>query len=165
MLVQTKRGAQGIAECERALALNPNLASAHAVIGVAKVFDGHPEETESHEREALRVSPHDTEAGIWVAYMALAKLYLGAYEEALGLYRRAKELNPNYPTGRFNMAAALAELGRLDEARAEVQAGLALNPGFTIRRYRAGAQSDNPVFLKGRERIIEDMRKAGVPEG
>ena len=142
-----------------------NLASAHAVIGVAKVFDGHPEETESHEREALRVSPHDTEAGIWVAYMALARLYLGAYEEALGLYRRAKELNPNYPTGRFNMAAALTELGQLDEARAEVQAGLALNPEFTIRRYRAGAQSDNPFFLKGRERIIEDMRKAGVPEG
>jgi tetratricopeptide (TPR) repeat protein len=164
-LVQNKRGTQGIAECERALALNPNLASAHAVIGVAKVFDGHPEETESHEREALRVSPHDTEAGIWVAYMALAKLYLGAYEEALDFYRRAKELNPNYPTGRFNMAAALVELRRLDEARAEVQAGLALNPGFTLRRYRAGAQSDNPVFLKGRERIIENMRKAGVPEG
>jgi TolB-like protein/class 3 adenylate cyclase/Flp pilus assembly protein TadD len=165
MLVQTKRGAQGIAECERALALNLNLASAHAVIGVAKVFNGHPEETESHEREALCVSPHDSEAGIWVAYMALAKLYLGAYEEALGLYGRAKELNPNYPTGRFNMAAVLVELGRLDEAQAEVQAGLALNPGFSIRRYRAGAQSDNPVFLKGRERIIENMRKAGVPEG
>ncbi len=147
MLVQTKRGAQGIAECERALALNPNLASAHAVIGVAKVFDGHPEETESHEREALRVSPHDTEAGIWVAYMALAKLYLGAYEEALGLYRRAKELNPNYPTGRFNMAAALAELGRLDEARAEVQAGLALNPGFhhpPLPRRRTKRQSSFP---------------------
>ena len=55
--VQTKRGAQGIAECERALALNPNLASAHAQIGLAKVFDGHPEETESHELEALRVVP------------------------------------------------------------------------------------------------------------
>jgi hypothetical protein len=61
--------------------------------------------------------------------------------------------------------ADLAELGRLDEARAEVQAGLALNPGFTLRRYRDGAQSDNPVFLKGRGRIIEDMRKARVPEG
>ena len=53
VLVQTKRGAQGIAECERALALNPNLASAHAVIGLAKVFDGHPEETESHERRGV----------------------------------------------------------------------------------------------------------------
>src|SRR3984885_12784441 len=163
--VQTKRGAEGIAESERALALNPNLASAHAVIGLAKLFDGHPEETESHELEALRVSPYDTEADVWVAYIALAKLYLGDYEGALSLYRRAKELNPNYPTGRFNMAAVLVELGRLDEARAEVQAGLALNPGFTLRRYRDGAQSDNPVFLKGRARIIEDMRKAGVPEG
>jgi adenylate cyclase len=163
--VQTKRGAEGIAESERALALNPNLASAHAVIGLAKLFDGHPEETESHELEALRVSPYDTEADVWVAYIALAKRYLGDYEEALSLYRRAKELNPNYPTGRFNMAAVLVELGRLDEARAEVQAGLALNPGFTLRRYRDGAQSDNPVFLKGRARIIEDMRKAGVPEG
>jgi TolB-like protein/class 3 adenylate cyclase len=163
--VMTKRGAQGIAESERALALNPNLASAHALIGLAKLFDGHPEETESHELEALRVSPHDTEADVWVAYIALAKLYLGDYEGALNLYRRAKELNPNYPTGRFNMAAVLVELGRLDEARAEVQAGLALNPGFTLRRYRDGAQSDNPVFLKGRARIIEDMRKAGVPEG
>jgi adenylate cyclase len=163
--VQTKRGAEGIAESERALALNPNLASAHAVIGLAKLFDGHPEETESHELEALRVSPYDTEADVWVAYIALAKRYLGDYEGALKLYRRAKELNPNYPTGLFNMAAVLVELGRLDEARAEVQAGLALNPGFTLRRYRDGAQSDNPVFLKGRERIIEDMRKAGVPEG
>ena len=163
--VQTKRGAQGIAECERALALNPNLASAHAQIGLAKVFDGHPEETESHELEALRVSPHDTEANVWVGYIALAKLHLGAYEEALDLYRRSNELNPNYATGRFNLAATLVELARIDEARAEVQVGLALNPGFTIRRYRAGAQSDNPLFLKRRERIIEDMRKAGVPEG
>ena len=163
--VQTKRGPQGIAESERALALNPNLASAHALIGLAKLFDGHPEETESHELEALRVSPYDTEADVWVAYMALAKLYLGDPEGALSLYRRAKELNPNYPTGRFIMAATLVELGRLDEARAEVQAGLTLNPGFTLRRYRDGAQSDNSVFLKGRARIIENMRKAGVPEG
>jgi adenylate cyclase len=163
--VQSNRGAQGIAECERALALNPNLAAAHAQIGLAKVFDGHPEETERYELEALHASPRDTEANVWVAYIAVAKLYLGAYEEALDLFRRSNELNPNYSTGRFIMAAALVELGRLDEARAEVQTGLALNPGFTIRRYRAGAQSDNPVYLKRRERFIEDMRKAGVPEG
>ena len=72
----TKRGAQGIAECERALALNPNLAAARAETGLVKLFDGHPEETEGHELEALRVSPHGTEAGIWVAYIAIAKLYL-----------------------------------------------------------------------------------------
>ena len=83
-------------------------------------------------------------------YIALAKLYLGAYEEALGLYRRSIGTEPKLcPLARFYLASRSGgRLARLDEARAEVQAGLALNPGFTIRRYRAGAQSDNPVFLK-----------------
>jgi TolB-like protein/class 3 adenylate cyclase len=161
---QTNRLSQAIAESERALALDPNLAAAHAQIGIVKVFGGHPEETERHELEALRVSPRDTDANVWVAYIAVAKLHLGAYEEALDVLSRSIELNPNYPTARFYFAATLAKLGRLDEAKTEVKAALALNPGFTIRRYRAGAQSDNTAFLKGRERIIEDMRKAGVPE-
>jgi tetratricopeptide (TPR) repeat protein len=111
-----------------------------------KIFDGHPEETESHVREAFRVSPHDTDAYDWVAFIAYAKQRLGAYEDALGFFRQSMELNPNYANVRFLVAADLVELGRLDEARAEVQAELALNPGFTIRRYRAGAQSDSPDF-------------------
>ena len=54
---------------------------------------------------------------------------------------------------------------RMDEARAAVQAGLALDPGFTLRRYRAGAASDNPTYLAGRERACEGMLMAGIPEG
>jgi adenylate cyclase len=165
-LAQTNRQAQGIEELNRALTLNPNLASAHAVIGVAKLYAGHPEETESNVREALHASPRDPDAYVWVGgMMALAKLHLGAYEDALNLFRRSIELNRNYATGRFYLAATLVELDRLDEAKSEVKAALALNPNFTLRRYRDATQSDNPVFLKGRERIIEDMRKAGVPEG
>jgi tetratricopeptide (TPR) repeat protein len=165
ILAQTNRQAQAIEELNRALTLNPNLAYAHAVIGLAKLYDGHPEETESHELEALHASPRDTDAYQWVGWVAQAKQYLGAYEDALGLYRRSIELNRNWHVGRLHLAATLVELGRLDEARAEVKAGLALEPNFTLRRYRDGAQSDNPVFLKGRERIIEDMRIAGAPEG
>ncbi len=165
ILNQTNRQAQAIDELNRALTLNPNLASAHALIGLAKLYDGHPEETESHELEALRVSPRDTDAYFWVGWMAEAKLYLGAYEDALNLCHRSIELNRNYPTRSTYCAAILVELGRLDEAKSEVKAGLALDPNFTVRRYRDAAQSDNPAFLKGRERIIQDMRKAGVPEG
>jgi hypothetical protein len=46
-----------------------------------------------------------------------------------------------------------------------VQAGLALNPSFTIRRYRTNTPSNHPVYLAGRERVYEGMRMAGVPEG
>ena len=52
----------------------------------------------------------------------------------------------------------------MSEAQAAVKAGLALNPTFTIRRFRASAFSDNPTYLAQRERIYDGMRKAGVPE-
>jgi TolB-like protein/Flp pilus assembly protein TadD len=165
VLVHTKRTAQGIAEYERSLALNPNLASARGNMGLAKIYEGRAEETERDENEALRLSPRDNRAWLWVHFSGGAKLFLGADEDAVTLFRGAIELNRNFPLTHFFLAAALAHLGRLDEARAETQAALALDPTFTIRRFRAVAQSDNPVFLKQRERVIERMRKAGVPEG
>ena len=64
-----------------------------------------------------------------------------------------------------DLAVALAGLGRLDEVRIPAKEALAIDPTFTIRRYREGAPSDNPVFLAGRQRIYELMRKVGVPEG
>jgi len=59
----------------------------------------------------------------------------------------------------------LAHVGELAEARAAAQAGLALNPSFSIRRFRANTPSNHPVYLAGRERIYEGLRLAGVPEG
>jgi hypothetical protein len=46
-----------------------------------------------------------------------------------------------------------------------MKAGLAIDPKFTVARFRAGIQSDNTLFLAQRERVIEGMRLAGVPEG
>jgi hypothetical protein len=79
--------------------------------------------------------------------------------------RRSIEANRNYSITHFVLATALALLGAREEAKAAAQAGLALDPGFTMRRYRAHPPSDNPIFLAGRERIYEGMRLAGVPEG
>jgi hypothetical protein len=56
-------------------------------------------------------------------------------------------------------------LGRFADARLTVQAGLALDPSFTVSRFRKGALSSNPTYLALRERIHEGMHKAGVPEG
>ena len=78
---------------------------------------------------------------------------------------RSNEANRNGPLTHFALASALAHLGRLDEARVAVRSGLALDPSFTIRRFRVGAASDNPSYLARRERIYEGMRQAGVPEG
>jgi TolB-like protein/class 3 adenylate cyclase len=163
--ISTNRAAQGIRECERALALDRNLADAHGVIGSAKLFIGRGAETEAHILRALRLSPRDTGAFRWIHYVGFTKLVLGADAEAVVWLRRCLEANRNYPIAHFQLGAALSLLGALDEARAAVQAGLALDPTFTIRRMRGMVLSADPTFRAGGKRILEGMRMAGVPEG
>jgi TolB-like protein/class 3 adenylate cyclase len=164
--IYTRRAAQGIAECEHALALDRNLATAHAIIGLGKILVGRAEETEAHVGEAARLSPRDTSAHAWKTFVGVAKLILGSYEQAAAWFRRATEANRNYPIAYFLLAAALAQLGRLDEAYSAVKTGFALNPAFGIPRVRAlwTAMSDDPIYLAQLECILEGMRKAGVPE-
>ena len=162
----TKRAARGIAECEHALELDRNLASAHGVIGFGKVLIGRAEETEAHIAEALRVSPRDTLIYVWMTHASMAKLHLGSFEQAVAWGLRAIEANRNYPRTHFGLAAALARLGRIDEAQSAVKAGLALNPTYTIHGAYAlwTAWSDDPTYLAQLAPILEGLRKAGVPE-
>ncbi|HKI15649.1 MAG TPA: tetratricopeptide repeat protein [Roseiarcus sp.] len=164
--ILTKRAAEGIAECEHALALDRNLAASHAIIGFGKIFVGRAEETEAHIVEALRLSPRDTFAYTWMTNAGMAKLHLGSWEQAAAWFRRAIEANRNHPLPNFVLGAALTELGRVGEAHSAVEAGLALNPAFSISRARATytAMSDDRTYLAQLEPILEGMRKAGVPE-
>jgi tetratricopeptide (TPR) repeat protein len=157
--------AQGIAECERVLELDGNLADAHALVGVGKYFIGRGAETEAHVQEAFRRSPRDSYAYRWLMYVGVAKLWRAADAEAVAWLRRSVEANRNFPLTHFYLAVGLTYLNELVEARAAVQAGLVLHPSFTIQRYRASAACGHPANLAGRERTYEGLRLAGVPEG
>jgi TolB-like protein/class 3 adenylate cyclase len=163
--INTNRAVQSIAEFERALALDPNQTAAYAGIGLAKYCIGRAEETEAHVQEALRLSPRDTSAYLWMGVAGVAKILLGRDEEAVTRLRHAIDMNRNFPRAYFWLAAALAQLNRLDEAKFAVQAGLALVPTYTVRGFRDRASNDHPTFLAQRERIVDGMRKAGIPEG
>jgi TolB-like protein len=163
----SKRAAQGIAECEHASAIDRNLASAHAWMGSGKIQLGRPEETEAHVSEALRLSPLDMLAFTWMYMVGVAKTYLGLYEEAVVWCRRAIEANRNHAYTQFVLGAALVRLGRQAEALSAVEAGLAINPTFTISAYRAAwtASNDDPKYLALLARLVEGMLMAGLPEG
>ena len=164
--ILTKRAVEGIAECEHALALDRNLADAHAYIGLGKIFTGRAGEAEAHIGEALRLSPHDPSAYVWLTEVGIAKNHLGDCEQAVLWCRRAIEANRNYPEAHFHLAAALARLGRLDEARSAVKSGLMLNPSFTVSLARINwtAMSDDPAHPHQLAPIFEGLRVAGLPE-
>ncbi|MEH2488792.1 winged helix-turn-helix domain-containing tetratricopeptide repeat protein [Bradyrhizobium sp. AZCC 2230] len=161
----TNRAVQGIAEFERALALDRNLAEAHAQIGSAKLNMGCGAETEAHIKEAFRLSPRDVFAHRWLMIIGFAKLHVNADAEAVGYFRRSIEANRNDVNAHFGLTAALALVGSLDEAKAAAQTLLALVPSFTLRRLRNATYSDNPIYLAWGKRIFQGLRLAEVPEG
>jgi TolB-like protein/DNA-binding winged helix-turn-helix (wHTH) protein len=165
--IMTKRAAQGIAECEHTLSLDRNLALAHAFIGLGKIYIGHAEETDNHIFEALRLSPHDPAAYLWMNYAGTAKNHLGRWDQAVAWFRRSIEANRNHPYTHFRLAAALAQLGRPEEAQSAVKAGFTLNPNFAISGARTAwtARSDDKTYLAQLEPILDGLRKAGVREG
>ena len=165
LLCRSNRAPRAIEHLERALMIDPNRANAHDLLGYAQIFIGRAEETEAHVMEVLRLSPRDAWLQSWFLHAGTAKTFLGQFEEALPWLRKSIDANRNMPWAYFYLAACLAHLGRLEEARREVKAGLAVDPKFSLRRFRSLDESDNAVFLVQRERLREGMRKAGVPEG
>jgi len=130
-----------------------------------KVLLGRAEEAEADLTNAIRLSPRDPGLDRWHALLGIADLFLGRLESALDRLRKSVEINPNVAMPHFFLAAASALSGHAAETREARNAGLRLDPNFTVARFRNERRSENPTFLAQRERIYEGLRMAGVPEG
>jgi TolB-like protein len=155
---------QALRYYELAIGLNRNYPWAHAQAGVIKIILGLASETEGHVAQAIRLSPRDPSLDVWHAYSGTADLHLERLDQAVERLRLATNINPKNAVCYFHLAAALALADRHAEAAAARRAGQQLLPHFTIARYRAEARGDNLIYLAGRERICDGMRKAGIPE-
>ncbi|HUB67206.1 MAG TPA: tetratricopeptide repeat protein [Candidatus Methylacidiphilales bacterium] len=69
----------------------------------------------------------------WMAYNNLGSLLAlkGEQDEAMDLYRKALEFNPEYAQAHNNLGLALLHKDQVDEAVAEFQKTLEINPDFT----------------------------------
>jgi TolB-like protein/class 3 adenylate cyclase len=82
--ISTNRADEGIAECERALTVDPsNAAVIQSEIGTAKIYLGRAEETEDHIKEGLRVNPSDIGVPYFYTTAGEADLLLGEDEKAV----------------------------------------------------------------------------------
>jgi TolB-like protein len=163
--IVTDRVLQGIAECQRALELDHKLAAAHALIGHAKHHLGRSAETEAHVNDAVRLSPRDAFLPWWINWVGFSKLALDDCVAAASCFQRSIEVNRNNSYGHLALASTLVQLGRLDEAKAALQQGLALDPHLTLSRLRSNTANLSSASLRGRDRFLEGLRIAGMPEG
>jgi adenylate cyclase len=145
---------------DRAVALSPNFAPAVGFKGGILALLGEIEESLTWFDEARRLSPRDTIMGTWMMGEFWAHYALESYEHALRIADAALRLAPGNPTYRRQRAAALAMLGRDDEARSAMADYLTLEPNHTLADV-GRLPSKNTEYLA---RFIEGLRRAGLPE-
>jgi tetratricopeptide (TPR) repeat protein len=165
---------EAIAEHERALALDPALVLAESGLGLDYMYLGQFEKSLEFEEKAIRQSPH--EPTLFILYNNKAADYFGLkqYDQAIESARRAIAINPNnVPYAHATLVAALALTGHETEAREALQHLLALpaTEPKTIAAWKAYFKArgvnerSDPRFLDFWDRMIEGLRKAGMPEG
>ncbi|NGN43153.1 adenylate cyclase [Mesorhizobium sp. CGMCC 1.15528] len=144
------------AEFEHAIELDPNEADAWAALSDIAVLAGRVDEGLGHIAKAFRLNPFPAS---WY-YLALGQAQYAhrQYEAAVETLRRDETYRTS--SRRF-LAASLAQLGRLDEARAEAELFLVGNPDFTTRHWAATEPFRDAAVL---EHFVVGFRKAGLPE-
>jgi len=156
----TRRPAEAVSSLRRALKLNPNLAFAEGTLGLVLSHQGKYEEAIGHAERAVRLSPYDPDSGTWMMARVLAPLVTERYDEYLEWAKRFTETYPTFAGGWRHLASAYAHIGKMEEARAALEKVLELIPGDTVRRERGL----NPGIDVYGDRLIEGLRKAGLPE-
>ena len=154
-----------ISQAEAALADDPNYADAHANLSFWNVFLGHSEDAFAGIETALRLSPRDPDVSLWQFFIATSTAHLAQWEQAIEWCGKSIASGSQIPYLFVDLAAANAWAGHDKEAKEAVAQLQKLYPGFTVQTWAGIHWSDDPTFNMQYQRIVEGLRKAGLPEG
>ena len=154
VLIYERRWAEADAAFAAALELNPNFAEAWNILSDLSVLRGNAALAIEQAQKALRLNPHST--GHW--NLGFAQYAARQYDDAVTTLRHPSTYRL---VSRRILAASLAQLGRMEEARQEASWFMASHPDWTIGRW-AAAQPFRDEDM--REHFVDGYRKAGLPE-
>lgn len=147
---------------ERATSLNPNDADALATMGKYFHETGAPEEAIKCYMKAIRLNPYHPVWYLW--QLGLAYYTSKRYEDALAPLQEAISRHPKFVFPRRVLAAALAQLDRIGEARKVVEGILGDQPDASVRQrdvYVLGSATNTPAWS---DHWFQGLRKAGLPD-
>ena len=150
-----------LAEAERALAMNPNLARGYAVLGTALIYSGRAKEGVAALETCIRLDPRDTGLAARLNQLAVGLYFSHDYEASIAAAKRAIRLYPDYPGPYRWLAAALGKAGSTEEAKGALAKAITLAPAsfdmYVRNRVpwhrpedhaRPGGRTKRPRFLR-----------------
>ena len=144
---------------EQALAISPSSSFALFCGSAALAYAGEAERGIDWAERALRISPFDRLNHLPYHALAIAHFLRGRYDEAAHAARRAVQSIPSSSASRSVLAAALAKLGLIEEAKAVALQVLALDPAFSAARFCAATGLPPPLA----EPLTDAWTTAGLP--
>ncbi|OZI18622.1 CadC-family transcriptional regulator [Bordetella genomosp. 9] len=151
----------GIALIDRALVLNPNLASAWFLGAYLRLWRGHTDDAIAAFTRAMRLSPLDPETYRMQAGTAIAHLFAGRHEEAVAWAEKALRELSGFMLALAVMAAGRAWLGQDAAARRDLEQLRLAGPALRISNLTGWL----PIHRTDDLRMLADgLRRAGLPE-
>ena len=145
---------------DSALALNSSSTLALGLGATILAHNGQTARAVEYGERALRLSPHDPTAYLQLTALGIAHLAAGRFEEAATVCNKACQSNPRFSFPVVLQTAALARLGRDNEAKATARRVLELEPRFSVaefvRAHTGRADVWNPIG--------DVLRHVGLPE-
>jgi adenylate cyclase len=161
-LLQRKHD-KAMAAGQRAISIDPNYADGYAILSQIMRYSGRFEEALPLIEKGIRLSPMPRVFYPWT--LAHSYVMLGRYEEAIETYKQIRERcrRGECPPwwGKVVAIVSNMELGREEEARAQVEEYLRLRPTASLEGMRKGHPYKDPAHM---ERVISPLRKAGFPD-
>jgi adenylate cyclase len=157
-------GSHGLHEAkdfaDRAISLHPMSAEVRAYCGWTYCHLGECDQAIAYFELACRLNPVEHTQIIALVGIACAHFFARRFEETVSAARQALNVSPDHVVASRYLAAALAHLGRLDEARVVATRIVGRQPLASLRRSRRVAFGHpwmGDLFVSG-------LQMAGIPD-
>jgi adenylate cyclase len=148
---------KAIAECQQAVELNPNSATARTFYGLVLNLMGRFEEAVHELEQGVRLDPFSSSFSL--RSLALAYCNVGRSEEAIEICKKAIQKAPDDLIARIIFIQAYSLAGQQEEAQKEAEEVLRINPNFSLESYAKTLGYRNQAYT---DRVIATLRAAGL---
>jgi adenylate cyclase len=155
-----RRPAEGAVRLADDLRKHPNSAVGWGFAGWLECYAGNPAAALGHVQRAMALSPLDPMRIYWLTAKQMAFFVEERFEDSIAVAKTVMERSAEASLNRRYLAAALAHLGRREEAAKAMKRVLELSPGLTAKLIREVTPYEHAHDL---ERYAGGLELAGLP--
>jgi adenylate cyclase len=152
----SRRPSEAFGAADAGLAVNPNDVQLLGMRALAENSLGRYEQAKADAERAMRLSPRDPFVGFFYVELGKGEIGLGNFDAAIDEFHKAIDSGHRPFYTYTNLAAAYAQAGKMEEAKAALSEARRLNPAITVKWLK-----EHTPYLPV---VLDGLRKAGLAE-